>query len=533
MFRGLVLAILVMMASHTDAAQLRGVLHITVALVDGNQQVTPVPRYALLISDNPPSAIPRRVLTSLEGVVDVRLAPGTYTVESDQPVALEGKAYQWTLFVDIVDGRDVVLELTSDNAEVVPMTDAATSALAPLEAAPSSLLAEWQNSLVAIWTATAHGSGFLVDLDGLVVADQQVIGTATSVEVQLSPSVKVAGTVIASDVRRGVALIRISPTIAASVKTLPLVCDTPATPLAVDEAVVALEAPLGRLRGANTGSIERILTNVLDTDLRSSTGGTGGPAFGSDGRLIGLTTMVPERDGRRPEGIRIVPVGRVCGLIALQTEKISMTPPPSATHLPVELLQPVPAGPTAADVPAPATSPGFYQMSTSDFDIAFITPVQLAALQGRSDSNDIMERLRSNFSNWTEYVDSAPPVLMIRVTPKLVEGFWAKVARGAASTVGMAIPSIKRLKPDFASMRVLCGDAEIVPVHPFKLEHPVSGSDLLVEGFYAFDPGALTPTCPTVTLELFSEKDTNKADTVVVDPKVIQQIWQDFGQVTS
>jgi hypothetical protein len=107
------------------------------------------------------------------------------------------------------------------------------------------------------------------------------------------------------------------------------------------------------------------------------------------------------------------------------------------------------------------------------------------------------------------------------------------VARGAASTMGMAIPSIKRLKPDFASMRVLCGDAEIVPVHPFKLEHPVSGSDLLVEGFYAFDPGALTPTCPTVTLELFSEKDTNKADTVVVDPKVIQQIWQDFGQVTS
>ena len=68
MFRGLVLAILVMMAPHTDAAQLRGVLHITVALVDGNQQVTPVPRYALLISDNPPSAIPRRVLTSLEGV---------------------------------------------------------------------------------------------------------------------------------------------------------------------------------------------------------------------------------------------------------------------------------------------------------------------------------------------------------------------------------------------------------------------------------------------------------------------------------
>ena len=97
-----------------------------------------------------------------------------------------------------------------------------------------------------IWTATAHGSGFLIDSNGLIAADQQVIGAASSVEVQLSPSVKVAGIVIASDARRGVALIRINPSIAASAKAVPLECDATPEPLAVDQEIVALEAPLGR-----------------------------------------------------------------------------------------------------------------------------------------------------------------------------------------------------------------------------------------------------------------------------------------------
>ena len=61
---------------------------------------------------------PRRIVTALDGTADVRLRPGNYTVESDRPVAFQGKAYQWTQIVDIAAGRDAVLELTADNAEV-------------------------------------------------------------------------------------------------------------------------------------------------------------------------------------------------------------------------------------------------------------------------------------------------------------------------------------------------------------------------------------------------------------------------------
>jgi hypothetical protein len=44
-----------------------------------------------------------------------------------------------------------------------------------------------------------------------------------------------------------------------------------------------------------------------------------------------------------------------------------------------------------------------------------------------------------------------------------------------------------------------------------------------------FDPGALGPQCGTVKLVLYSEKEPEKGETRIVDPKVLQQIWQDFA----
>ena len=141
--RVLVLAALFFVISRAGSGQPVSVLHIRVALGDAEQKVTPVPLHALLISDKPASTTPRRVVTAPDGTADVRLRPGNYTVESDQPVAFQGTAYQWTQIVDILAGRDAVLELTADNAEVEPVTSATTIAAAPLEADPSAHLMQW------------------------------------------------------------------------------------------------------------------------------------------------------------------------------------------------------------------------------------------------------------------------------------------------------------------------------------------------------------------------------------------------------
>jgi hypothetical protein len=138
-------------------------------------------------------------------------------------------------------------------------------------------------------------------------------------------------------------------------------------------------------------------------------------------------------------------------------------------------------------------------------------------------------RALTDFGNWSEYVADYPPVLLVRATPKLVEGFWTKVARGAAQTQGLAIPPIKRFTSGFSRMRAYCGDAEVTPIHPFKIERRVSETDTIEEGLYVFDAGALTPSCGSVKLVLYSEKEPAKADTVIVEPAVIQRIWDDFA----
>jgi hypothetical protein len=183
-------------------------------------------------------------------------------------------------------------------------------------------------------------------------------------------------------------------------------------------------------------------------------------------------------------------------------------------------------------------------MSSSDFDIAFITPMLTYAAQRRwsqasgdepgSDArsqNTAQERRRllTDFGNWSEYVADVPPVLLVRVTPKQVEGFWASVARGAASTQGISVPPIKHFKPGFSRMRAFCGTSEVTPIHAFTLEQRISENDAIREGLYVFDPGALGPPCGTVKLVLFSEKQPEKGDTRVVDPRLLQQLWQDFA----
>ena len=201
MARALVLLVLILVVAHTAAQEL-SVLHIKVALLDADLKVTPVPRHALLISDNPGTSTPRRVVTGQDGTVVVRLRPGNYTVESDEPVAFRGNAYQWTQTLDVVAGRDSTLELSAANAEVAAVTGGTATAASPLDADPSFLLPEWQASVVSIWTPTTHASGFVVDAIGLVATSWRAVGSATPVEVQLTRTVKVAARVLVSDPRR-------------------------------------------------------------------------------------------------------------------------------------------------------------------------------------------------------------------------------------------------------------------------------------------------------------------------------------------
>jgi hypothetical protein len=519
MSRALVLAILAVAAQATGAGQTLVVLQIRAVLTDATGRPTPVARHALLISDNPQTRETRRILTGLDGTANVRMSPGNYTVESDQPLVFQGKAYRWRQTLVIVAGTTSVLDLTVANAVVEPIAPGTNDADAPRAPDTSLLLRQWLDSVVELWTPTAHASGFLVDASGLIATNQRVVGDATSVEVQLSRSIKVAGTVVEADRQRDIAVIRINPTVMASITPVPLGCPRTSPPVAREQEIFSLAAPLRQAKGWTPGTVTRVDAQAIAADLPLAKGGMGGPVFTASGDLVGLSSLPDERDEPRRGATRVVRIEGACELVAAAAKKVKDAPAPSGTHLPVEPAEPAPIAAFADAVKRRAGSLKPYQMAASEFDVAFITPVLNFAAQSQPNQN---------FSNWSDYVADIPPVLFVRVTPKMEESFWAKVARGAAYTQGMALPALKRLKSGFERLQAYCGGAEVTPIHPFKLELRVSETDAVHEGLYVFDPAALGPGCRTVTLVLYSEKEPAKADKRVVDPTILQQIWRDF-----
>jgi S1-C subfamily serine protease len=545
MFRALVIATLII---STGAWQDDGprILQIRIVLPDADGRLAPVPRHRLLISDNPVTASPRLVITDLDGTATVRLRPGSYTVESDLAVALHGKSYSWTEQVTVAAGKDALLELTADNAQVEAAAGSTTGSAPATGSDAAFFLRKWQDSVVALWTPTTRGSGFVIDANGLIVTNQRIVGDAKSVEVQFTPQLKVAGSVLAADAERDVAVIWIAATTIAELRPVPLPCNPGArTAIENGQELFALGASLQPPKRMSSGIVSRVDSHSIVLDLGIARGSAGGPVFSSGGDLVGITTVTGQDDGDALGGTRVVHSGHACDVVAAAKQKMSAAAPPASTPLPVEPGRPFPVSALKEAAERRAGSLNPYQIQASGFDVAFITPVLTYGAQyqfeqmrrRRTTSKDTRtaqpdppaRRPIMDFANWSEYVWEFPPVLLVRVTPRMAEGFWTTVARAAARTQGVALPPMKRYKPGFSRMQVFCGSADVTPIHPFKLERRISESDAIFEGLYVLEPGALGPHCGAVKLVLFSEDEPEKGDTQVVDQQVIQQIWDDFA----
>jgi hypothetical protein len=206
---------------------------------------------------------------------------------------------------------------------------------------------------------------------------------------------------------------------------------------------------------------------------------------------------------------------------------------PPTVHLPVEPEKPVATDVLDEVVKRRQGSLNPYQFSSSSFDVSILTPVVIRGAQQRNAARGRIQQARAidatDFGEWSDYFEDVPPVVVVRVTPKMAESFWTSVGRAAAYTQGMAIPAIKHFKPGFLRMRAYCGDAEVTPIHPFMLTQRLSETDAIREGLYVFEPQAFGPQCASMKLVMFSEKEPDKPDTRVVDSKVLEQIRTDFA----
>ena len=139
---------------------------------------------------------------------------------------------------------------------------------------------------------TGSGSGVILTSDGYIATCAHVVDGAKSLTVTLNDDTSYEATIIGSDARNDIAIIRID----AEGLTPAALGDSDM--LTVGEDVIAIGNPLGELRGTATSGIisavkrsitvEDVEMELIQTDAAISPGNSGGGLFNASGKLIGI-----------------------------------------------------------------------------------------------------------------------------------------------------------------------------------------------------------------------------------------------------
>lgn len=166
-------------------------------------------------------------------------------------------------------------------------------------------------SVVSIQTAlsngTAKGSGAIIDTEGHIITNNHVISGAQQIQVTLANGNMYSATLVGTDTTTDLAVIKLDnpPSDLKAVKF------ADSDKLAVGENVMAIGNPLGYDDTATTGIVSAlnrpvtvtdddnnaIVTNAVQIDAAINPGNSGGALVDSNGKLIGINTLITSYSG--------------------------------------------------------------------------------------------------------------------------------------------------------------------------------------------------------------------------------------------
>lgn len=144
------------------------------------------------------------------------------------------------------------------------------------------------------------GSGFVVDASGYIISNYHVIKDADEVVVRLSDRRELTATVVGSDPRSDIAVLKID-----SKQALPALALGSSEKLKVGEWVLAIGSPFGFDHSVTAGIVSakgRSLPNenyvpFIQTDVAINPGNSGGPLFNLKGEVVGVNSQIYSRTG--------------------------------------------------------------------------------------------------------------------------------------------------------------------------------------------------------------------------------------------
>ena len=172
----------------------------------------------------------------------------------------------------------------------------------------------------------AAGSGFVISADGYVVTNNHVVEDATKVTVLFEDGSEQVATVIGTDERTDLAVLKIEGT------DLPFVqFETEAS--RVGDWVVAVGNPFGLGGTVTVGVISGSGRNIggsnygdfLQIDAAVNTGNSGGPAFNTQGEVVGVNTAIYSPNGGNVGIAFAIPAATVKGIVQQLIDDGSVT----------------------------------------------------------------------------------------------------------------------------------------------------------------------------------------------------------------
>ena len=175
------------------------------------------------------------------------------------------------------------------------------------------------SSFFGEYTTTGSGSGVIISTDGYILTNNHVISSANDITVRLHDGTEYKATVVGSDSRTDVGIIKVE----ASNLTPVTIGDSSA--LVVGETAVVIGNPLGQLGGTVTDgiisalereiSIDGTTMNLIQTNAAINPGNSGGGLFNSKGELVGI--VVAKSSGLDIEGLGFaIPINDVKDVIS-------------------------------------------------------------------------------------------------------------------------------------------------------------------------------------------------------------------------
>jgi hypothetical protein len=382
----------------------------------------------------------------------------------------------------------------------------------------SALFDKYKSSVFTVHSESGSGSGFLVDSVGLVVTNNHVVQSSSYLAVQFDPKRKVPARLISSSTDKDVAVLWVDPTAFREAIVAPLLPDETAKRVVVGERVFTIGNPMGREKVLTTGVISKVDKDAITSDISINPGNSGGPLFTLDGQVAGITTA------KLRSLASIVPVEIVRPLVEQARKEIAGGAPPRPTLLPVEPEEMFPADALRAMLQQEKLDTKPYFFDAGEFQVAIYTPpvnfflrhtdeMEAARKAAKRSSGD--PSTAKPPASALEDAKDYRPVLVVRIRPKF--GAFLKV----------------RFKNGFVRMRLLCGGRELTPITPRRTEYDLLDQrgrkvDTTFQGHYMYLADAVSPTCGSVVLEIFSEKDPNTPVSRPIEAATVERVWGDF-----